>query len=168
MEILLNNDADPNELDVLARAAAQEYEMTRLLLQKGATVTDRAVNRAHAGGADVVKAVIEYGGNPNAMNDAGYGAMHWSCMGNDIEDVKTFLDAGADPNLVCTGSLNNRPLHMATTSAEMVELLLTSGADPTLANANGVTPLDMAEAEGQEEVIKLLKGQKEIPERASL
>jgi len=48
-------------------------------------------------------------------------------------------------------------LHHAANNADSTARLLAAGADPTLPNANGDTPLDLAERDGALEVAVLLR-----------
>ena len=53
--------------------------------------------------------------------------------------------------------MDNTPLHHARSNVESTRRLLAAGADPTLTNANGDTPLDLAEREGAAEVAEILR-----------
>ncbi len=68
-----------------------------------------------------------------------------SIMNNDPQQVKCWLEMGAEPNGV-TDSYLLRPLHFAVTqgSVEIVELLLAAGADANLTDIDGLTPRDLA------------------------
>ncbi len=57
--------------------------------------------------------------------------------------IKLLLDAGANPNIMRSGTFNITPLHNASSSndIESVRLLIKAGADPNSMNTSGITPL---------------------------
>ena len=155
--LLLAAGADPNAGDVLSRAAGRDdTESCRLLLEHGAEVTDKAVlaaawrNRVPA----CLKLLLHRGGNSDAIG--GRAALHWVAAENP-QSVQLLIDAGADPNVRAPDAMDNAPLHHACRNLDSTRRLLAAGADPTLGNANGDSPLDLAEGAGAEEVAELLR-----------
>lgn len=155
--MLLAAGADANAGDPLSRAAGRDdTESCRLLVEHGAEVTDKAVlaaawrNREPA----CLRLLLHRGGNPDAMG--GRAALHWVAAENP-QSVQLLIDAGADPNVRAPEAMDNTPLHHARRNVESTRRLLAAGADPTLGNANGDTPLDLAEREGAGDVAELLR-----------
>lgn len=77
----------------------------------------------------------------------------------------------AEPLLVAvTKSDGTTPLHIAVTelNPKMVEFLLEKGAAPDFANAAGITPIDLANKLGQNEVAKMLSAMSLQPKSTSV
>jgi ankyrin repeat protein len=82
------------------------------------------------GDADLLRAMLAAGGNPNLRNDMGASALLWAI--EDLEKVRVLLDAGADVN--AASNFGRTPLGLASSrpdATEMVRLLLARGAKPT-------------------------------------
>ena len=58
-----------------------------------------------------------------------------------IDDVRTMLAEGVDPNALRHPSIPSALAAAAARNREMVQLLLAAGADPNLASSDGYTPL---------------------------
>ena len=84
-------------------------------------------------------------------------SLHMACVSGNIEEVITFLDAGADINAI--GEDGYTPLQYATehNHVELVKLLLEKGADKTIKSSEGETALDMALLLNEVEIQKLLE-----------
>ena len=76
-------------------------------------------------------------------------------MKGDVEQLKLFLEAGADPNEKDDG-LGDTPLCLASrkNKAKVVKLLLAAGADPNAENDGGQTPLDITQDDKIRELLK--------------
>lgn len=154
--VLLEAGARP-EPEALRWAARMDYtEACRALLNHGAQVNDEITLSATWRNQDpaCVELILAHGGNPNAVN--GWGTLHWVAAGN-AASVQLLLDAGADSNMRAPGVMNNTPLHHAANNPDSTARLLAAGADPLLTNANGDTPLDLAQRDSSQEVVDLLK-----------
>lgn len=93
-------------------------------------------------------------------NQSGIGQdtpLHVACQKGRIDDVRTMLQAGGDPNL--PGDLGRTALHFAAAwgHVEIVKLLLESGASPTLKDEEGYGAADVAELSDQGEIASILK-----------
>ncbi|MBX9890661.1 MAG: ankyrin repeat domain-containing protein [Amoebophilaceae bacterium] len=92
-----------------------------------------------------MRTLLEKGVNINVKNTQGIPLLHILLKTSDLdialENVKRFLDLGADPNL--KGIERDTALHLAvrTDSLRMVQMLLAKGGDPNAENNSGNTPL---------------------------
>ncbi len=82
------------------------------------------------------------------------GPHHWTALHQAINmekyyNVKTLLEAGANPNIECAPGVTPLILCAGTRNMQIVDLLLEAGADPDLASSyNGKTPLMAAVERG--------------------
>jgi ankyrin repeat protein len=111
---------------------ANDLELTKLLLDKGADV-----NARDAGGFTPLRVAIE--------------------RKNDLELIKLLLAKGA--NINAKDSIGNTPLHIAAAldRFEEVELLLQKGADVNAKNDDGKTPLNLAVAYRNPRIITIIQ-----------
>jgi len=76
-----------------------------------------------------------------------------------VETVRVLLAARAKANTE-TGFNGSTPLHDAVANvwpAEIIKLLLAAGADPNARNRNSETPLSIATAMNETEIVALLR-----------
>jgi len=140
VEALLDAGAEANAksawgISALGLATQQDKaDLSDYLRSRGVAVDVSALlaSGAYQEGAGILKherSILERGGECERT-------VHWLIERNDIDGVKTLLDAGADPNvesemlideLLCSST----PLHRAAVkgSADIVRLLLERGAD---------------------------------------
>jgi ankyrin repeat protein len=98
--------------------------------------------------------LLEYGANPNAVGDDGYGALIRACASEDsFVVVESLVKLGAVVNALQGGAT---PLYVAAKKGTLrtVTFLLEHGADPDL--ASGYSPLAMAVFRGHYEVAEAL------------
>ena len=99
--------------------------------------------------------LIEAGCYVDVRSDEGATVLMTAAQSDDPERLNFLLNRGADPNAVDLRGFT--ALHRA---AEMghkaaVESLLKGGASPTV-EAQGHTPISLAQARGQDEIVTLL------------
>ncbi|XP_019640135.1 PREDICTED: ankyrin repeat domain-containing protein 11-like [Branchiostoma belcheri] len=106
------------------------------------------------GDADLLRQLIKQGAEVNAKDFAGWTPLHEACNHGYYEVAKMLLQAGANVNT--QGLDDDTPLHDAASNGHphIVELLLKHGADPLQANTKGKTPIDVAENETVERLLK--------------
>lgn len=133
----------------------------RLLLEHGADPT--AANHlnqtplicaASRNRHDAVVALTPFGHLDHSDSEAGT-ALAWAAVYCAENTAKHLLEAGADPNALCSGA--SRPLIEAAASghAGIMKLLLDAGADPTALDAQGRGILHCAAASESEEALCL-------------
>ncbi len=97
--------------------------------------------------AEVVKALLKGGADPNARVTWKYTPLHQAAVHNENpEVVKALIDAGADLDVQTLHS-ESTPLHLAAQSndnPEVVKALIDAGAALTAWNKKGKTPLQVA------------------------
>ncbi|CAH1269026.1 ANKRD11 [Branchiostoma lanceolatum] len=107
------------------------------------------------GDADLLRQLIKQGAEVNAKDFAGWTPLHEACNHGYYEVAKMLLQAGANVNT--QGLDDDTPLHDAASNGhphQIVELLLKHGADPLQANTKGKTPIDVADNETVERLLK--------------
>lgn len=84
--------------------------------------------------------------------------------------ARLLLKAGANVNVPANGEEKKTPLHFAAEfgAKHLAEELLKHGADVTAKTSTGQTPLDIAKAHGQLEMVALLARQKQVAHPSSL
>ncbi|MBN9258886.1 MULTISPECIES: ankyrin repeat domain-containing protein [unclassified Mesorhizobium] len=90
--------------------------------------------------------LLESGADPNAVDKAGWSALHFAAQNCDAELVQLLVRAGAA--LETQDGNGNSPLWRAVMSyrggAEAITPLLNAGANPDAANLHGVSPRSLA------------------------
>ena len=70
------------------------------LVARNANIHVTPLHSAAAGShAEIVKLLLEHGGDPNAAQDGGFTPLHSAAQNDDRESVEALLEAGADPSL---------------------------------------------------------------------
>ena len=110
----------------------------------------------------------------NIADDVGNTAMHYAvwCSKNhitqlhqaceryrrDVTEVKRLVVYMSGHKINVQDNIGNTPLHYACFNghSDIVETLMLAGADETITNDGGMTPAQVAEREGHNEVLKLL------------
>ncbi|XP_029446863.1 ankyrin repeat domain-containing protein 12 isoform X2 [Rhinatrema bivittatum] len=105
-----------------------------------------------------VKELIGLGANVNVKDFAGWTPLHEACNMGYYDVAKVLIAAGADVNT--QGLDDDTPLHDAASSGhrDIVKLLLRHGGNAFQANKHGERPVDVAETEELEQLLK-----KEVP-----
>uniref|UniRef100_A0A8C5QEZ5 Ankyrin repeat domain 12 n=1 Tax=Leptobrachium leishanense TaxID=445787 RepID=A0A8C5QEZ5_9ANUR len=101
-----------------------------------------------------VKELIRLGANVNVKDFAGWTPLHEACNMGFYDVAKILIAAGADVNT--QGLDDDTPLHDAASSGhrDIVKLLLRHGGNAFQANKHGARPVDVAETEELEQLLK--------------
>ncbi|XP_030300042.1 ankyrin repeat domain-containing protein 12 isoform X1 [Calypte anna] len=101
-----------------------------------------------------VKELIRLGANVNVKDFAGWTPLHEACNVGYYDVAKVLIAAGADVNT--QGLDDDTPLHDSASSGHrnIVKLLLRHGGNPFQANKHGERPVDVAETEELEMLLK--------------
>lgn len=114
---------------------------------------------------EMVQLLLANGADPGYGLKDGFSPLHFAASSGRLEAARAILLHGADINMESAAgsppdsALVGTPLHRAIEAkdAKMLELLLSFGADPNVLNGKGSTPLDVAKAAGDAELIALLE-----------
>lgn len=93
------------------------------------------------------------------LSDDGFTPLHLACFSGGPEAVRLLVERGASLERVAAASFARvRPLGTAAFARQLeaARVLLEAGADPNGAGAGGVVPLETAEANADEELVRLL------------
>ena len=146
-------------------ASEGDIKTVKQLLEKGAninawnkngqTALHEASRNEHA---DIVKLLIDKGMDVNIEGDCNETALHEASRNGHTDTVQLLIDNGAD---IESKELSDdqTPLHWSSQDGHIdsVRLLLDKGADVNAKNKNGQTALDFAQAQKNEDIVKLLK-----------
>jgi ankyrin repeat protein len=129
----------------LAHVRTELRRDARVVNARGRAGTTPLMDAAAFGNGDLLRSMLEAGGDPNLRNDAGATALMWAL--DDAGKTRMLLERGADPN--ARSSHGRAPLLLAAgqiASAPVVRLLLERGATVpagALAAAAGRGDLDV-------------------------
>jgi len=109
---------------------------------------------------EMVKYLVANGADVNtADGDQCWTALHFSARDQRKGIVKALLDSGAVVDV--TDAFGNTPLWRCVMAQrpnrEIVHMLLERGADPGKKNQSGVSPKDIADTMGNDELLAILK-----------
>merc|ERR1712232_1357274 len=104
---------------------------------------------AFEGNLDGVKAALEQGADPYAVDGRTATALSEAATNNKIEVVKYLMDNYKLSNPNAVGHDGRSPLHRAAfhNHVEMLSFLLEAGGDPRIKSRSGETPFDLASNE---------------------
>ena len=133
-------------------------EIARLLAEKR---PDLDLYEACAlGSAERVRHLIaEDPASVNTFSPDGFAPVALAAFFGHPDVVRLLVDAGADVNAQARNAMKVAAIHAAVAARDVrsVEILLRSGADPNLQQQQGVTPLQVAEANNDAPILALLK-----------
>jgi hypothetical protein len=151
--LLANNEPDKSRLAVAAllKAGANPNSVFRAILFDG-------------GDLEALEQLLQARADVEARDDGLTPLMEICCEGSRlIPGAQRLLKYGAEINAMDekTGST---ALHFAVqTDIDLVRFLLNAGADPYQVNTPGLSPLEVAEKKGVQEIVALLQGIQKKP-----
>lgn len=145
----------PVQKKVPSSASSRQKDKVNKRNERGETPLHMAAIR---GDAKQVKELISLGADVNVKDFAGWTPLHEACNLGYYEVAKVLIAAGAEVNT--QGLDDDTPLHDASSSGhkDIVKLLLRHGGNAFQANKCGERPVDVADSQ---ELEQLLKG--EVP-----
>ncbi|XP_036811164.1 ankyrin repeat and EF-hand domain-containing protein 1 [Oncorhynchus mykiss] len=173
LQVALNSKANVNNVStagtpvfLLACERAHDCEnMCISILERGAdpNATNEASGRsalmeaARAGAVDLVRAILQKGGNPNAVDKKRIHTAHLAAEGGFFEVIVVLSAYSAD--LSVTAMDGNTPLHLAAAGGftECCRFLAQRGCNAKLKNTEGFIPSQIAKNNNQKPAMKELK-----------
>uniref|UniRef100_A0A4W5L691 Ankyrin repeat domain 12 n=1 Tax=Hucho hucho TaxID=62062 RepID=A0A4W5L691_9TELE len=149
------SQAPPVQKKLPSSSASRARDKVNKRNERGETPLHMAAIR---GDAKQVKELISLGADVNIKDFAGWTPLHEACNLGFYDVAKVLIAAGAEVNT--QGLDDDTPLHDASSSGhtDIVKLLLTHGGNAFQANKRGERPVDVADSQALE---LLLKG--EVP-----
>ncbi|KAJ3595137.1 hypothetical protein NHX12_004442 [Muraenolepis orangiensis] len=143
----------PVQKRALSRPASKQKDKVNKRNERGEAALHLAAIR---GDLKLVKELISLGADVNVKDFAGWTPLHEACNLGYYDVAKVLIAAGAEVNT--QGLDDDAPLHDASSSGhkEIVKLLLRNGGNAFQANKRGERPVDVADSQ---ELEKLLKGE---------
>lgn len=109
------------------------------------------INGAEDGNHKLVQEALKNGANVNARGEYGTAALHYACMFNHFEIVKTLIACNAKIDIqACEGYA---PLHVSKDHSEIIKALIDAKADINVRDWGHNTPILLASFKG--EVLKV-------------
>ena len=119
----------------------------------------RCIGRRRRGHLKAVALLLDRGAKVDAMDGEGVTPLILASYRGQTEVVKLLLERGADVNArEKRNGLSSLSHAVGRGDKELVKVLLAHGADPLLKSVDGRTALERAEANGDKEIVALLKG----------
>ncbi|XP_047444789.1 ankyrin repeat domain-containing protein 12 isoform X2 [Mugil cephalus] len=141
----------PVQKKVPSSAASRQKDKVNKRNERGETPLHMAAIR---GDAKQVKELISLGADVNVKDFAGWTPLHEACNLGYYDVAKVLIAAGAEVNT--QGLDDDTPLHDASSSGhkDIVKLLLRHGGNAFQANKRGERPVDVADSQELEQLLK--------------
>ena len=168
---LIREGVDPNSTmedgrsALLLASGGGHIETVKALLDAGAWVDPQErvlgmtplLYAAWRGHTEVVMLLIRKGAEVNAKNAEGFTPLHYAAGEGHLRIVEVLVAEGAEIDAP-EDALHQTPLHFAAIegNVDIMRFLLSHGANANAPNAEGMTPLLVAAAEGQDLIVDLL------------
>ncbi|XP_068604630.1 ankyrin repeat domain-containing protein 12 [Brachionichthys hirsutus] len=141
----------PAQKKVPSSASSRQKDKVNKRNERGETALHMAAIR---GDAKQVKDLISLGADVNVKDFAGWTPLHEACNLGYYDVAKVLIAAGAEVNT--QGLDDDTPLHDASSSGHkaIVKLLLRHGGNAFQANKRGERPVDVADSQELEQLLK--------------
>jgi ankyrin repeat protein len=168
MRMLLDKGADPNAVNKRKANAlhwsVQDLAKTRLLLARGSAVNVKTVEGKTPlyiaamlpGGAEVARALLEKGAEPNGADIAGRTPLMSAASEGNMETMRLLIEKGANVNAATTAGVTALMDAARSHNHFAVKLLMDNGADVNARTKRNNTAIAAAAASGSVEVVKML------------
>ncbi|XP_056148631.1 ankyrin repeat domain-containing protein 12 isoform X2 [Lampris incognitus] len=145
------SQATPVQKKVPSSASSRQKDKVNKRNERGETPLHMAAIR---GDAKQVKELISLGADVNVKDFAGWTPLHEACNLGYYDVAKVLIAAGAEVNT--QGLDDDTPLHDASSSGhkDIVKLLLRHGGNAFQANKRGERPVDVADSQELEQLLK--------------
>ncbi|XP_059914626.1 ankyrin repeat domain-containing protein 12 isoform X1 [Gadus macrocephalus] len=136
---------------VASSSASKQKDKVNKRNERGETTLHLAAIR---GDSKLVKELISLGADVNVKDFAGWTPLHEACNLGYYDVAKVLISAGAEVNT--QGLDDDTPLHDASSSGhkDIVKLLLRHGGNAFQANKRGERPVDVADSQELEQLLK--------------
>lgn len=127
---------------------------------QGQSKSELLYQQVSYGNSDGIKALHREGAGLEWMDREGKTPLIVACMNPELYNVaKTLIELGANVNAYRPGRHAGSPLHHAAKRGleSIVKLLLLHGANPLLMNDDCQTPLEVARAKGNSNVVRVIE-----------
>ncbi|XP_018590619.1 ankyrin repeat and EF-hand domain-containing protein 1 [Scleropages formosus] len=173
LQLALNGMADVNNVSLVGKPvflqaceqAGDCESMCMSLLERGANpnATSQATGRtalmeaAREGALDLVRGILQRGGNPNLLEKSRMHAAHFAAEGGFLEIIQVMSAYLADLSVMTRDG--NTPLHYAARGgfAQCCRFLAQRGCNPKLKNLKGLVASQIAKDNGHKMAMKELK-----------
>lgn len=158
------NAMSPKGTPLYLAAASGHAEVVWNLLRQGADPdrglpdgTTPLMSAASVGHKRVVDLLLDAGASVDARNDKGETALSYAALNSQLVVTKRLLGAGADVNVV--NETGKSLLMRATARNDLLlsEVLVAADADVAYEGPNGRTALDIAQANGNKDLVMILR-----------
>jgi ankyrin repeat protein len=160
---------DADDAEAVRQLLSRDPAAAEARDEQGLSPIVHAAYRGHADVATTLPALdgwdrIGLGGSeglpaPDAWSADGFTPLHLAAFAHNAEAATRLLEAGADPNVLARATFARvTPLGTCAFAGatEVARILLEHGADASIAEEEGTTPLDVARANGHEDLVELL------------
>lgn len=142
--------------------AGHHAGVVRALLARGASASPAQesplIAAARAGDVDVVELLLDHGAPIEPRDHLGRGPLYWAAYLGHRAVVELLLDRGADVH--ARDQRGDTPLHGAASNVidpEVLRVLIERGARIDVVDDIGATPIDLAEREGERELMQSMR-----------
>jgi ankyrin repeat protein len=140
------NLIDKNDMSaLLATIYTDNYEMTKLLLEKGADVSksmSSLIIACQTGNLKIVKLLLKYGADLSYINQIGFNALMKACQFGYLQIVKLLLKYGADLSYINHYGKNALFYACDNNYFDIIKILLNKGINYSVIDKYGKTAIE--------------------------
>ncbi len=125
--------------------------------EPGGTILMDAASEGPGFRGETVRLLLEYGADPNRQTMKGDTALMYAVYQDNQAGIKSLIAKGADVNLKNHDGLTAFSIAIRNRRFGCAGILLKNGADVNVTDLDGQTPLMMAQEQGNQALVRLLK-----------